>query len=156
MHATAVDVTFSLVLGSSIVPEDKLPTPLALDAEREGVDGALVLQVGEETLLDERYWDRLDECLVGLLQGLVAVQEEQHATVVFPDTRLEIEMTPLPQGHVKLIIEHREFTIPIAPVMQGLRQCSRRLLGHLPQEHWSAMTRTLNELTLTAKEGAHA
>lgn len=136
-----VRVTFAVGLGADFVREEDLPEPAVLrqDLREGGIDGALIVSVGGRELLDERYWDRLDQALPRLIDGLEAVRETVEVTVELPDTRLEVALS-LTGDVVRLDLQERAIEAPHAALLTELRRCARRLallledaFGDLPE-----------------------
>lgn len=121
--------SFSLLIGSKIIHERDLPDPLPTSIGSAGaIDGALLLQTGETFLLDERYWDRLDESLCELLDGLRQSRNGEEVEVEFPDTRLQITLTPNASGPDTVGIEYREIEADLASIEKAVQKCASRFL----------------------------
>lgn len=123
-----VHVSFALGLGADFVREADLPEPAVLrqDLREGGIDGAVIVTVDGREVLDERYWDRLDQALPRLIDGLEAVRETVLVTVELPDTRLEVTLT-VHGDQVHVDLQERAFDAPHAALLTELRRCARRL-----------------------------
>lgn len=123
------EATFALIIGSKLVHESALSSPLPADLGGQGfIDGAIVLKVGEVTLLDERFWDRLDESMLRLLQGLDQSIGGEEIELELPDTRLQIQIEPTGEGMGTCTIEYRETSIPLQETREAVKGCASRLL----------------------------
>ena len=123
----SVRAEFFLLIGSKLVHESKAASLIREDSGEPGfIDGALFLSCGDTVVLDERYWDRLDESLLALLSG-VGHEQTGRRTVQFPDTLLEIEVEEH-EGSLSLSVEHRSFSLPADATRKALKDCARRLV----------------------------
>ena len=133
-----VEARYALLVGSKLVDEDRLAPPLPDGMGGQGfIDGAIVLRTGETTLLDERFWDRLDESLCLLLKGFENCINGETVEIELPDTRLLIELEQKSPNEANCTIEYRETVIPLRETHEALSECAKRFLAavvELPQK----------------------
>jgi hypothetical protein len=121
-------VSFALMIGSDLVRETDLPSPLAPLGTETGIDGALILSIHGNERINERYWDRLDTLFLHLLDALEEVRQGRTSIAHFPDTRLELKLSP--HGDIiRLELEYVEFDAPLEPLYQAVTQCAQRLVN---------------------------
>jgi hypothetical protein len=87
-----VNVSFALKVGSELVREEDLPSGDKIDGltSREGLFGALVIEVDGEEIVRESHWDRLDAVLEHVLEAIDEAESGAEGVAEFPNTRLEL------------------------------------------------------------------
>ena len=123
-----IQVSFALMIGSDLVRETDLPSPLAPQGTDAGIDGALILSIDGNERINERYWDRLDALFLHLLDSLDEVREGQSSIAHFPDTRLELKLRPQ-DDLIRMELEYIEFDAPLESFCQAVTQCAQRLVN---------------------------
>ncbi len=106
------------------------------DATRNGgVDGGLLLQdthqraTGAHAACRPDLWDQLDGLLLAWLEALDALAAGATTAVVhFPDTRIECELTALPDDRVAVRYEDIDTTLPRISTQVALRDAAERLI----------------------------
>jgi len=122
-----IQVGFALMIGSDLLREESLPSPLPTVGTEAGIDGALILSIHGEERINERYWDRLDALILHLIDALDEVRDGKESIAHFPDTRLELKMSPHGES-VQLELEYVEFGAPLEAFYQEVMGCAQRLV----------------------------
>ena len=124
----SVSAQFALTVGSEILREDKLPSPLPSLGTPEGIDGALILQIGDHPFIDERYWDRVDALLAGTLAAVRSARAGVPGEAEFPDTRVVLSISSVDGDTLRLTLENVSVDAPTAALESALVACGQRLL----------------------------
>ena len=123
---STVQVEFFVMVGSKLVHESEGPT---LDSCPTGIDGAILFKVGDQIVLDERYWDRLDVSLLELMKALDTASSGTSSLAVLPDTKLEVQFRAEPVNEVEL--EYRTYACDVGEAQKAFRACGYRFLAWL-------------------------
>jgi hypothetical protein len=122
-----IQVQFALMIGSDLIRESALPSALPTVGTSDGIDGALIVNLDGKEWINERYWDRLDGLLNHLLDALEEALEGRESIALFPDTRVELGITPK-GDRVHMTLENIPFEAPLQPFYQEIVGCARRFL----------------------------
>jgi hypothetical protein len=124
-----VRIEFVLMVGSELVAEASLPDPLPTLGSEAGIDGALRVNIDGHDFLGPRHWDRLDIVLRNLRDALDEALAGDVSSATFPDTRLELKVSPADNSHVTLWLEGNSVDVPALALDKELNECARRLLA---------------------------
>jgi hypothetical protein len=125
-------VEFVVMVGSELMDETALPVPLPPIGSEAGIDGALRICVNGDEFLGPRHWDRVDVVARNLRSALDDALGGKTAAAAFPDTRLELEITPADDGQVTLCLEGVSVCVPAKSLDEALDACVQRLLALQP------------------------
>jgi hypothetical protein len=110
----SVHLDFALVVGSELLRADEVdPSDPQVRSilETPPFDGAWLITVDEDELLDENLWDRLDVILLDIARKLRKLgSAPSKASIVFPDTRATVRFERDAEGTLTLRHEGNEVT----------------------------------------------
>ena len=122
-----MQVEFFVMVGSRLVHESEAPALSEVPSKGlDGVDGAILFKIGDQVVLDERYWDRLDHSLLALNRALGELNSTDESMAVLPDTKLEIQFRATPAEEVEL--EYRTYTCDIEQAREAFQKCGERFI----------------------------
>ncbi len=106
-------------------------THIVAEARRQGaLDGGLELLCDSGPLCHGHIWDRLDGLLLAWLKALDEIEAgASEAIAVFPDTRIECELSACGAGRVKVAYEDIDAEVEGNALREVIEEAAQRLLA---------------------------